>query len=42
MASEGFQKPEKGRKAYMKQVDTWRKEILETDLMNSVQNSEVA
>ena len=42
VASDGYQKPEKGRKAYMKMVDQWRKTILETDLMNSVQNSEVA
>jgi aminopeptidase N len=42
VASEGYQKPEKGRKAYMKMVDGWRKTILETDLMNCIQNSEVA
>jgi aminopeptidase N len=36
--SEGYKKPEKGRKAYMKQVERWRKQTLETDLMNSVQN----
>jgi hypothetical protein len=39
---EGYQKPEKGRKAYLKMVDQWRKTILENDLMNSIQNSEVA
>jgi aminopeptidase N len=42
VASDGYQKPEKGRKAYMKKVDMWRRTILETDLLNSVQNSEVA
>jgi aminopeptidase N len=40
--SDGYAKPEKARKAYLKIVDGWREEILRTDLLNSVQNSEVA
>ena len=31
--------PDKGWKAYMDKVARWRKEVLETDLMNSVQTS---
>jgi hypothetical protein len=37
--SEGYKKPEKGRKAYLDHVRFWRDEILESDLMTSVQES---
>jgi hypothetical protein len=37
--SEGYKKPEKGRQAYLEHVQFWREEILENDLMTSVQDS---
>ena len=37
--SDGYRKPEKGRKAYLDHVASWREAILETDLKASVQNA---
>jgi hypothetical protein len=39
--SDGYTNPEKGKKAYRNYVAGWRKEILETDLLASVQDARV-
>jgi len=40
--SDGWTNPEKGKKAYRRQVAGWRKEVLETDLQTSVQDARMA
>jgi hypothetical protein len=42
MESDGWTDQKKARKVYLEQVDRWRKQALETDMMNSVQNCAVA
>jgi len=42
LESDGWTKPEKARKVYLDQVERWRRQILKTDLMNSVQNCRVS
>ncbi|MCP3977889.1 MAG: M1 family metallopeptidase [bacterium] len=39
MASEGYQKPEKGRKAYQSMVKRWHTELMRSPLLCSVQDS---
>ncbi len=40
LASEGFQKPEKGQKAYRSMVKRWRDETLRSKLLGSVQDAD--
>jgi hypothetical protein len=39
LESNGYQDPEKGRRAYLGRVDTWRREYLERDVLASVQDA---